>query len=196
VYIDPSGVVDTVTGIPVAGAKVTLLRSTVGTGPFAQVPNRSPLMSPANRRNPDHTTALGQFGWDVIGGFYRISAQHVGCQAVSGTGPAETRTYAVPPPVDNLLIKLRCPHLRRAATHLAMHFKVFESSMTVVTATVRGRRATGLITFTANGSRATLLLNPNTHAATFVLPGSGGHVSARYQGDGYNNPSAARATAP
>jgi hypothetical protein len=53
-----------------------------------------------------------------------------------------------------------------------------------------------LITFTANGSRATLLLNPKTHAATFVLPGSGGHVSARYQGDGYNNPSAARATAP
>ena len=110
IYIDPSGVVKTTTGSLLPGATVTLFRSDASSGPFSQVPNRSGIMSPANRNNPDITDAAGHFGWEVIAGYYKVRAEKAGC--VSPTNPAqafvETSVMQIPPPVTNLELVLNC----------------------------------------------------------------------------------------
>ncbi|MHB1835564.1 MAG: carboxypeptidase regulatory-like domain-containing protein, partial [Solirubrobacteraceae bacterium] len=83
-YIDPSGTVRTQRGAPVPGAKVALLRRSGRRGRLTQVLRGSAIMSPANRRNPDRTNALGHFGWDVLPGFYQITVTHPGCTSVHG----------------------------------------------------------------------------------------------------------------
>jgi hypothetical protein len=111
VYIDPSGTVRTLTGAPVVGATVTLLRSDAESGPFEVVPDGSGVMSLANRRNPDATDARGHFGWDVIAGFYKVRAERTGC--TNPTDPAlsfvETAVLTIPPPVTDLDLRLDCP---------------------------------------------------------------------------------------
>jgi hypothetical protein len=96
-------------GIP--GAKVVLLRSDAQAGPFEQVANGSARMSPANRRNPDLTDASGHFGWDVVSGYYKVTASKRGC-----TNPrnrrrkaVETSVYEIPPPVTDIDMRMRCP---------------------------------------------------------------------------------------
>ena len=110
VYIDPSGNVRTVGGAPIAGATVTLFRSDSAVGPFEQVPDGDPVMSPSNRTNPDTTDADGFFHWDVFTGFYIVRAEAAGC--VSPTDPAqsfvETEVLEIPPPVTDLDIRLDC----------------------------------------------------------------------------------------
>jgi hypothetical protein len=69
IYIDPSGVVRTVEGAPIVGARVTLYRSDTENGAYVIVPNGDAVMSPSNRTNPDYTDGSGRFGWDVIAGF-------------------------------------------------------------------------------------------------------------------------------
>jgi hypothetical protein len=110
VYIDPSGLVRSVDGSPLAGATVTLLRSSSSGGPFSAVPSGSKVMSPANRANPDVTDAAGHFGWDVSAGFYRVRAEKAGCHAPGDPGRAEveTATYEVPPPVTDIDLRLDC----------------------------------------------------------------------------------------
>jgi hypothetical protein len=116
-YVDPSGTVRASGGAPVAGAKVVLLRAARrGGGKLRQVPNRSTVMSPSNRRNPDRTNALGHFGWDVLSGYYQVAASHRGCR---GLRP-RTRVFPVPPPVSDIVLTLRCRNLRRAATRLTV----------------------------------------------------------------------------
>jgi len=111
VYIDPSGTVRTTAGVPIAGATVTLFRSDTSAGPFAVVPNGDAIMSPVNRNNPDTTDAAGHFGWDVITGFYRVRASATGC--THPTNPSQTfvesAVLAIPPPVTDLDLRLRCP---------------------------------------------------------------------------------------
>ena len=75
IYIDPSGIVREVSGVPLTGAMVTLSRSDSSAGPFLQVTDGNSLMSPVNRRNPDLTDDGGRFGWDVIAGFYIASRE-------------------------------------------------------------------------------------------------------------------------
>ncbi|MGH2871788.1 MAG: hypothetical protein ACRDL5_04930, partial [Solirubrobacteraceae bacterium] len=82
-YIDPSGAVFTRGHVSVSGAKVTLLRSTKRSGRFTAPRSGSAIMSPGNRRNPDRTNALGLFGWDVVPGYYRVTASKSGCTADS-----------------------------------------------------------------------------------------------------------------
>jgi hypothetical protein len=110
IYIDPSGVVKTTAGTPIAGATVTLFNSDSASGTFTQVANGSGIMSPANRNNPDITDATGHFGWDVIAGYYKVRAAKTGC--VSPTNPAqayvETSVMTIPPPVTNLELVLNC----------------------------------------------------------------------------------------
>jgi hypothetical protein len=110
-YIDPSGVVRTVSGMPVAGATVTLFRSDSGNpGSFDQVPDGSVLMSPSNRSNPDTTDALGQFGWDVVTGFYVVRAEKAGCRSPDGTQPfVDSPVLTIPPAVLDLDLRLDCP---------------------------------------------------------------------------------------
>lgn len=80
-YIDPSGIVVDTEGAPVAGATVTLWRSDVLEGPFTIVPDGDGFMSPANRQNPDSTTDAGEFRWDVLAGWYKVTA------TAPGAGP-------------------------------------------------------------------------------------------------------------
>ena len=110
-YIDPSGVVRTVDGTPVAGARVTLLRADDPGGPFELVPDGSGMMSLANRTNPDHTDALGRFGWDVIAGYYQVRVEKLGCVAPGnpGQGFVESAVLTIPPAVTDLDVRLACP---------------------------------------------------------------------------------------
>ncbi|MEO7730192.1 MAG: nidogen-like domain-containing protein [Kofleriaceae bacterium] len=109
-YIDPSGWVQTVAGVPLIGALVTLYRSESPMGPFDIVPAGSALMAPENRTNPDHTDSAGHFAWDTIAGYYVVRAEYPGC--VSPDNPAqtfvETDVLAVPPAWTDLHLYLDC----------------------------------------------------------------------------------------
>jgi hypothetical protein len=110
IYIDPSGLVRDSNGVPIEGATVTLLRSSSAGGPFVQVPDGSALMSPSNRVNPDLTAADGSFGWDVVAGYYVVTAQKTGCVSAAdhGNPVASSAVMQIPPPVTNLDIRLYC----------------------------------------------------------------------------------------
>lgn len=111
-YIDPSGRIVSTKGIPLRGARVRLSRSATATAPLARVLRGSTVMSPSNRRNPDRSTILGRFGWDVIPGYYRVAATRHGCTAGRR---ARTRRLRIPPPVTHLVLRLRCAHLQPRA---------------------------------------------------------------------------------
>jgi hypothetical protein len=111
IYIDPSGIVRTLSGVPVRDAVVTLFRSDGPTGPFVQVPHGSAIMSPSNRANPDQTNAEGYFRWDVISGYYIVRAQRQGCTSPTGGPFFETDVLPVPPPALDLDLRLDCPEL-------------------------------------------------------------------------------------
>ncbi len=109
IYLDPSGTVLDQTGHPVEGATVTLLRSDSADGPFLAVPNGSDLMSPANRANPVTTSQDGRFGWDVVGGYYQLTASKAGCHAADGGDTVTSPVYGVPPAIAGIHLTLTCP---------------------------------------------------------------------------------------
>ncbi|HWF74310.1 MAG TPA: choice-of-anchor D domain-containing protein [Solirubrobacteraceae bacterium] len=199
IYIDPSGSVYARTGhgplVPLSGATVTLQASRSHRGPFSQVHNRSVVMSPANRHNPDRTSTLGSFGWDVLPGFYRVSAKHAGCRAASGRGASTlTKVLTVPPPALNLSLVLRCAHLRRAKTHVTLRAQKAPMGHVLLTARVRGRHPRGLVEFLA-GRRVLGSVPVDTRdgrATLTITARSTRGFTARYQGDGLNAPSSGR----
>ncbi|MBZ5734844.1 carboxypeptidase regulatory-like domain-containing protein [Nocardioides sp. TRM66260-LWL] len=109
-YVDPSGSVTDQFGLPLTGASVTLARSDAADGTPADVPDGSALMSPMNRANPSTTGADGAFGWDVLPGFYRLTASHAGCASLT------TDALAVPPARFDLVLPLVCRGTPRPAT--------------------------------------------------------------------------------
>lgn len=111
IYIDPSGYVRLGDGTPLAGATVKLFASESADGPFTLVPDGSAVMSPLNRHNPDATDASGRFGWDVVAGFYKVRAEKSGCNAKGNSSQSfeETGVMTIPPPVENLDLRLECP---------------------------------------------------------------------------------------
>ncbi|MGH2858776.1 MAG: hypothetical protein ACRDMJ_14980 [Solirubrobacteraceae bacterium] len=180
------------------GAKVTLARRPGRRGRFTQVPNHSAIMSPANRRNPDRTDALGHFGWDVLPGFYQVTATRSGCAAVHGRGRAvRTKTLRVPPPVADLRLTMRCPRLRRAATRLRVLVARSPSGGVAVLARVQARRShpVGYVIFRA-GRRVLgeAALSSRTATASVILERAvrAGSIVAVYSGDGYDRPSRSR----
>ncbi len=207
-YVDPSGTVQTTAKAPVYGAKVVLKRSATATGKLANVPSGSVVMSPANRRNPDKTTITGSFGWDVLPGFYDITATHSGCTAATKKKPrqAATGVLAVPPERSGLTLTLRCPHLRRAATSLALTARAGPAGMHVLQATVsaKGRHVSvselaGNVAFTANGKPiggVGVDIAHGSATATLDLPATATAISsfgATYAGNGLYGPSSIRA---
>ena len=110
IYIDPSGTVVNTSGNPIVGATVTLLSGDSAAGPFFDVPGGSPIMSPANRNNPDTTSESGSFGWDVVPGYYEVEASAPGCY--DPADPTQTTVsspvFEVPPPITNLQLVLAC----------------------------------------------------------------------------------------
>jgi hypothetical protein len=206
VYIDPSGRVVTKSGRPIARAKVVLAHSASRHGAFTMVPSGSALMSPANRRNPDHTSQLGLFGWDVMPGFYEVFASHPGCRAA---GPGGRRggsgVLTVPPAVLDLRLVLDCPHLTYRPSRISLRATQAASggrSIAMLLARVRAGRGSprpgpsGVVTLWRGrrllGSAA---LDPRTGTATLAAPlrGGGGKLSVRYAGDGIFAPSSASA---
>jgi hypothetical protein len=111
IYIDPSGYVRLPDGSPLADATVKLYAAESADGPFVLVPDGSAAMSPMNRRNPDATDAGGRFGWDVVAGFYKVRAEKSGCNAQGNPSRSfeETGVLTIPPPVENLDLRLECP---------------------------------------------------------------------------------------
>lgn len=107
VYVDPSGNVQTLDGKALAGATVTLLRSTSAGGTFTPVPSGSSILAPYTSTNPQTSDCQGHFGWDVDlnqPAFYKVRAEKAGCAA-----PVESIVYPVPPPVTGIVLKLDCP---------------------------------------------------------------------------------------
>jgi hypothetical protein len=208
-HVDPSGTVKTTTGIPVAGAKVVLSRSGTAKGKQRQVPNGSDIMAISNRRNPDHTSALGAFHWDVLPGFYQIKASHPSCKAVSGRSAfGLTPILAVPPPRMNLSIKLRCKQLPRAATRLTLRIASKGKPGGLIQAgvtTARGRRIAsaklpGQVTFKLAGVITRAVPVDVRHGwAFFYLPLTKHKLrllTAAFSGNGDLRPSTARLKNP
>jgi hypothetical protein len=113
IYVDPSGHVVNTSGEPVAGATVTLMSAATSAGPFTAVPNENSIMSPANRTNPGTTDTAGRFGWDVLAGFYTVTAAKAGCiNPTTPTTPSvSTPVLTVPPPITELKLTLNCDPL-------------------------------------------------------------------------------------
>ncbi|MGI8549537.1 MAG: nidogen-like domain-containing protein [Dehalococcoidia bacterium] len=107
-YIDPSGSVTTPDGHVIAGANVTLSRSDTPTGLQVSVTNGSAIMSPANQNNADTTDAAGRYGWDVIEGYYQVTAQKGNCTTMSQSSSVVFH-ITQSTPVTGLNLILICP---------------------------------------------------------------------------------------
>jgi hypothetical protein len=94
----------------IAGGTVTLYHYDDVAETFTVVPDGESIMSPANRANPDTTDTEGHFGWDAIGGLYKVRAAKAGC--VSPNDPAqpyvESDILGIPPPLADLDLRLDC----------------------------------------------------------------------------------------
>ena len=209
IYIDPSGHVITARdGLPVSGATVRLMRSDSSAGPFTSVPDGSDIMSPANRENPDVTTADGAFGWDVIAGYYVVRASKPGCRATAGNYPgaspgtypgdypggypggypgsefATTPVLQIPPPALDLEIRLDCGGPKAAATPTALTFAetavgASSAAQTVaITNTGAERLHLTLALATSTGDAADFVVTSDCPSA--VDPGSGCTATVRF----------------
>ncbi len=153
IYIDPSGAVVDTNGAPIARAKVELLSSRTASGPFREVPNGSAVMSPANRINPDTTSAGGIFGWDAIAGYYEVRASASGC-----TDPSKphqrfvtTAPFSLPPPATSLELVLSCKSVVPTITRVSPSIGPVGKKVTIV-----GTNLTGAsVTFNGMGAMIT-----------------------------------------
>ncbi len=193
-YTDPSGLVESTAGVPLEGARVVLKRSTTRKGRLSQVPNGSRTMSSANRKNPSLTDVDGLFDWDVLPGYYEITASDGHCRA-----PVSTSVFGVPPPVTNIKLRLRCKAIRRKATRTALKATVVTAGhAAVLVASVSARRGpqpTGIVTF-KDGSKvvASAPIDAKTGRAVASETINGAHhsFSATYAGDAVDAPSSGR----
>ena len=109
-YIDPSGTVINTRGSPIAGATVTMLRGPTALGPFAALDAKDPAIQPSI--NPEVTGSDGAFHWDVLSGYYQLTASAPGCTAPEdpARSTATSPVLPVPPPQVGLLLTLACPN--------------------------------------------------------------------------------------
>jgi DNA-binding beta-propeller fold protein YncE len=202
-YLDPSGLVRSSSGIPLAGATVTLTRATSAGGRQLRVPNGSTLMSPSNRRNPFSTSLLGTFAWDVAPGFYQIDARRASCRAPHGGAVERSSVKPVPPPQTGVVLTLRCPALRRTAARLRLALVRGADSTSVLRVSVHARHRlrskvgayVGSILVSSGGTTlASTPTDARTGTAVVDLPplGGAGHVlRVSFSGNALVGPSAA-----
>ena len=114
-WIDPSGTVVDTNGNPVPHATVTILRGPGPDGPFTPVTPGDPAIQPSI--NPERTGATGAFHWDVLAGYYQITASAPGCVATGHSGATVARSEGlhVPPPQVGLVLTLACRSEPQAA---------------------------------------------------------------------------------
>ncbi|HTW41447.1 MAG TPA: IPT/TIG domain-containing protein [Solirubrobacteraceae bacterium] len=197
-YHDPSGAVYTTASnghtVPLDGAIVMLAQSLLSEGPFTQVPEGSTIMSPGNRVDPTTTGAEGLFGWDVLAGYYQITASKEGCESQS------TPVLTVPPPVTGLSLTLSCaspPALKATTTTLSSSASESPYGAPVkLTAKVEGGSSpTGTVTFkegTTTLGSGTVQTGEASLTLTTLTPGE--HtITAAYGGDGANEGSTSKA---
>jgi hypothetical protein len=185
--VDPSGTVQSTKHVPLYHAKVTITRATAAHGRQLVVPNNSDLFSSANRRNPDTTSLLGSFGWDVVPGFYQVDASHSGCR-----GTAHSPVYAVPPPRTDLTLTLTCPSLRRSGSRVRLTVRPGRGGGEQLVATVTAARARsasliGTVTFRSGAKTLTSVLLGSHGTAIADIPpvkGLGKRTTAAYSGNG------------
>ena len=190
-YLDPSGRVQTTRGVPLAEATVTLTRATTAHGRQVPVPAGSTIMSPGNRRNPDRSGPLGTFGWDVLPGYYRITAKREGCRAPRGGRVARSAVHQVPPAVENIVLTLRCANIRRRPVRIRLSLarEKYGTFVLRVRLTSSGARLPFLGTITLKlGSRTLASLVPSPGTGTAILDADGlrrgrNTISATYTGD-------------
>ena len=193
VYIDPSGTVVNQSNVPIKGAKVTLETSPSPTGTFSAVPDGSSTMSAANTTNPYTTDATGTFAWDVLAGYYEISATAAGCNTVT------TLPMQVPPPVTGLVLKLTCAFVSRTASSVTLSSNgspVQLGGSVTFTANVSGTSPTGTVNFYDGSALLASDVSLSSGSASFTTTGlsSGSHsITASYSGDGSNYPSTSSA---
>lgn len=108
VYLDPSGKVLDQNGSPIPNALVTLYRADSSDGDMRQVLNGAPLLSPGNRINPMLTDYAGRYGWDVMGGYYRVKAEAFQCTGSDGTTGTWSNVLPVPPEQLDVTLELQC----------------------------------------------------------------------------------------
>ena len=212
-WVDPSGAVRTRTGIPLAGAKVTLTRADTASAAQVAVPNGSSLMSPGNRRNPDSTDPAGGFAWDVLPGFYQVAATHPGCRAASGSALAGlTPVVPVPPAQTDLQITLRCGKIERGTTRTTlkavsrMHRGKVAGALVEVQVAPHGGRVpagavlSGGVSFTIDGHPLAVIALDTTRRRAFLdLPATTKPIRrlvATFSGNGYYEPSRAALRSP
>jgi len=192
-YIDPSGTVDVSApggAEPFAGATVTLEQAGSAAGPFSAVPNGSSVMSPSNRVNPATSDAQGSFGWDVLSGYYEITATASGCSTASSP------VLTIPPPVTGLVLTLTCssPPTRATTTTAltASSNPITFGAPLAFSAQVAGAAPTGTVNFsdgsTLLGSAPVAGNGAATLTGSNLTPGSHS-ITATYTGDGANQPS-------
>jgi DNA-binding beta-propeller fold protein YncE len=197
--VDPSGLVTTNHGVPLAGVQVTLQRSLFPHGPFTPPRVGSTVMAPSVNR--ERTNPAGHYGWDVIPGYYRVLAARPGCTAASGHGRHAkqliSRVVKIPPAVTNLNLVLSCPHVRRSASQTILRAHALRGvagHLLTVTVTVRARRGrtphgtiVGTVTLRSAGRIvATLPLDPRTGSVTTTLRNaSPRRLRASYSGDAF-----------
>lgn len=118
-YTDPSGHVVDRYGTPIDGASVTLSRSATEDGVFETVTDGdTSVMDPAiNTVNPWVTPADGKFRWDVVPGWYTVSAEALGTKIESPALP-------VPPEQLDLVLALEAGDVPEAKTAPAISGEV------------------------------------------------------------------------
>jgi Bacterial Ig-like domain (group 3) len=192
-YEDPSGAIYAQTPegpVPLPGATVTLKQSYDEAGPFVKVPPGSTIMSPANRTNPDETSADGLFGWDVLAGYYTIEASKTGCASQT------TSVLSIPPPVSDLELTLACPGLpprseTSASVSSSSPTSEYGQPVTFTAKVGGGTSPTGTVTFDACSAwigQAVLSQNGEATLTLSTLATGAYSITASYSGDGANRP--------
>jgi hypothetical protein len=192
-YADPSGTVRSTTGIPLEDATVTLRRSETASGRLSVVPNGSAIMSPANRRNPSRTNALGGYGWDVVPGYYEIAAEHTGCKSMHASS-AVSPLLPVPPAQTGVNLELTCPGLHQSPIAMTVilahgkgHFSQYDLEAKLVGSSAS--KPQGVVTFYEKGKEVgSVLVTPSSGDAILTLGSAPKDMKVEYSGDYYYEP--------
>jgi hypothetical protein len=168
---DPSGTVQDTNGNPVSGATVTILSSSVQSGPFTAVDPSSPGIQPAT--NPETTGADGVFHWDVAAGYYEVAATAPGCTSASDpTVPAAViGPYPVPPPQTGLVDVMKCANEPPAPEPVIDALNTTSGPTTGgTTVIITGTAFTPAATVTFGGTEATHVIYLSPEALQVITP--------------------------
>jgi hypothetical protein len=185
---DPSGTVVDQDGNPVTDATVTILRSDDAAGPFTAPPSGSPYIEPS--LNPEETTAAGQFAWEVLSGYYEVSATAPGCYAPGNSSqPSVTSSaFPVPPPQTGLVLTMDCPNDTQTAPTVASRSPPSGAAAGGQSVTVFGSGFVNVksVTFGTVGATSFEVITPTTLSA--VIPSGTGTVHVTVTTSGGTSP--------